>query len=227
MLVTAATPGGQEVSMTRQAQIALIPVFQFGMFCDADCSIFPGSAMTFAGPVHANGDFYPYVNTGNTLTFENKIAAFGNIVRTVLPNTFPSDKNGTVNVPTAPNGCVAVPPATTLSNCTQMAAVGTDNGDGSVTGGGAAQPKQTSAGKVPPARTVLCQQRTNGQVINGNYYVTGASTPQGRAPGNCPCPSSMGRTSLTKSFAALQPASRLPRRSASRANTTWRRFAFC
>ena len=69
MLVTAASPGGQEVSMARQAQLALIPVFQFGMFCDADCSIFPGSDMTFAGPVHANGDFYPYVNGGANLPF--------------------------------------------------------------------------------------------------------------------------------------------------------------
>ncbi|MGB9233210.1 MAG: hypothetical protein WCC04_02285 [Terriglobales bacterium] len=186
MTVTASMLGGQEVSMTRQAQIALIPVFQFGMFCDADCSIFPGSAMTFAGPVHANGDFYPYVNTGNTLTFENKIAAFGNIVRTQLPNTFPSDKNGTVNVPTAPNGCVAVPPATTLSNCTQMAAVGTDNGDGSVTGGGSSTAQPTAnvssywnSFSTGPNSGAAPNNGTNGQVINGNYYVTGASTPQG------------------------------------------------
>ena len=34
MLATAALPGGQEVSMTRSAQVSLIPVFQFGVFCD-------------------------------------------------------------------------------------------------------------------------------------------------------------------------------------------------
>ena len=44
MTVTASMWGGQEVTMMRSAQIAAIPVFQFGAFCDADCSIFPGGA---------------------------------------------------------------------------------------------------------------------------------------------------------------------------------------
>lgn len=175
MTVTAATLGGQEASMMRQAQIAMIPVFQFGMFCDADCSIFPGSGMTFAGPVHSNGDFYPYVGSGATLTFQGKISAYGNIVRTVLPNTNSgSSESGSVYVPTssASNAC-----STTTTNCTKMDAVGTDYGDGSVTGDGSstAQP----AGSISSYWTAFSQTTTNSQVINGNYYTTGASTPQG------------------------------------------------
>ena len=66
MLATAAFPGGQEVSMMRNAQVALIPVFQFGVFSESDLSFFPGPAMTFAGPVHTNGDLYLAGETGVT-----------------------------------------------------------------------------------------------------------------------------------------------------------------
>jgi len=40
MMATAAQMGGQEVSMMRSAQVALIPVFQFGVFCEGDCAFF-------------------------------------------------------------------------------------------------------------------------------------------------------------------------------------------
>jgi hypothetical protein len=176
MTVTASMFGGQEVTMMRGAQLAMIPVFQFGMFCDADCSIFPGSNMTFAGQVHANGDFYPFVGTGSTLTFQAKVAAFGNIVRNQLPNTNTTiaSHNGTVLVPTSSNANACSTPTT---NCFTMAAVGTSYGDGSVTGGGSstAQP----AANISSYWNGFSQTTTNYQVIDGNYYVTGASTPAG------------------------------------------------
>ena len=59
MLATAAMPGGQEVSMTRNAQVALIPVFQFGVFSESDLSFFSGPNFDMAGPVHTNGDLLP------------------------------------------------------------------------------------------------------------------------------------------------------------------------
>src|ERR1700757_3137873 len=52
MLATAAEPGGQEVSMTRSAQVALIPVFQFGVFSDSDLGFFSSPNLSFAGRVH-------------------------------------------------------------------------------------------------------------------------------------------------------------------------------
>src|ERR1700692_36794 len=123
MLATAAMVGGQEVSMTRSAQVALIPVFQFGMFCEGDCSIYPGSPMTFSGPVHSNGDFYPFTQSGSTLTFQSKVSAYGNIIRTVLPNTnSASTYSGTVYVPTAKNANAC---STTTTNCTSLASVST------------------------------------------------------------------------------------------------------
>src|SRR2546423_10862543 len=86
MLATAAQAGGQEVSMTRSAQVALIPVFQFGIFCDNDCSFFSGPDFDFAGRVHTNGDLYPAVGNGRTLTFHDKVPVFGNVIRTQLAN---------------------------------------------------------------------------------------------------------------------------------------------
>jgi len=192
MLVTAdLTTGGQEVSMTRQAQVALIPVFQFGMFCDGDCSIFPGSDMVFAGPVHANGDFYPFVNGGANLTFQSKVSVFGNIVRTLLPNTNAASikKTGNVYVPTS-NSTTACsittpgnPPSTAAANnCVQLDAVNSATyGDGSVEGmgTGAAQPAATAGSGYYSAFNTWSNTTTQDQFINNNYYVTGVNTPPG------------------------------------------------
>ncbi len=176
MTITAETMGAQEVSMTRQAQVALIPVFQFGMFCDADCSVFPGNDMTFAGPVHANGDFYPFVNAGAFLTFQSKVAAYGNIVRTVLPNTFGEvgDKTGTVYVPTSTSATacsqtnLTTAPSTTGNSCTAMGGVSTSSpwGNGSVQGLGGNPPQSSYSGSV---WTTWSNTTANDQVINGNY----------------------------------------------------------
>src|SRR5208282_2305325 len=56
--VTAAMMGGQEVNMTRTAQVALIPAFQYGVFCEGDCAFFDTPNLNFVGRVHANGDLY-------------------------------------------------------------------------------------------------------------------------------------------------------------------------
>ncbi|MFZ3210611.1 MAG: hypothetical protein WA188_03780 [Terriglobales bacterium] len=175
MTVTASMWGGQEVTMMRSAQIAAIPVFQFGAFCDADCSIFPGGGMTFAGPVHANGDFYPFVGAA-TLTFQGQVSAFGNIVRSQLPNTNTnlSGHSGTVYVPTSSSGGCSTP----TTNCQAMAAVGTSYGDGSVTGGGSST-AQPAVNLNNPTWSTFSNTTTHDQIINGNYYVTGASTPPG------------------------------------------------
>jgi len=184
LLATASeTIGGQEVSMTRTAQVALIPVFQFGMFCEGDCSIFPGSGMTFAGPVHSNGDFYPFVGSGANLTFQGKVSAFGNIVRTVLPNTnTAAAETGTVYVPTSSsttacsNASPGAAPSTAAANdCTSLAAVSTSSpwGDGSVEGLGGNPPQSTYIPSLPPAQTdtwtPFSATTTTHEIINGNY----------------------------------------------------------
>ena len=51
LAVTARAANGAETRMTRDIEVALIPVFQFGMFSDTDLSFFPGGNITFAGRI--------------------------------------------------------------------------------------------------------------------------------------------------------------------------------
>ncbi|MFZ0286507.1 MAG: hypothetical protein WAL32_14850, partial [Terriglobales bacterium] len=72
---TAQGPLGDEVNMSRTVQVALIPVFQFGIYSQSDLSFFAGVNLDFNGRVHTNGDLYIAAGTGDTLTFHNKITA--------------------------------------------------------------------------------------------------------------------------------------------------------
>jgi Tfp pilus assembly protein PilX len=159
MLATAAEPGGQEVSMTRQMQMALIPVFQFGVFCDGDCSFFSGPNFDFAGRVHVNQDLYPFVGPGSTLKFHDKVTVYGNVVRTMLANGLPpgSQYNGTVDIPTAAQGCDGAPP---LPACRALGLT-----EGSVTGAGGNPPLSGQNGGWP----TLSLSTYNGEIIDGNY----------------------------------------------------------
>jgi hypothetical protein len=165
MLATAAQAGGQEVSMMRTAQVALIPVFQFGVFCDGDCSFFSGPNFDFAGRVHTNGDLYPEVGPGSNLWFHDKITAYGNVVRTQLANGFPTaaNYNGNVMIPTAAQGCdLPARPACRALGLTE----------GSVTGAGGDPPQSASNTNWPTISLSLY----NSRIADGNYgntYGTG------------------------------------------------------
>lgn len=75
MNVTAQRVDGLEtVSMSRTAEVALIPVFQFGVFCDGDCFFGRSPNLAFAGRVHTNGDLYLGVADGYNLVLETKSA---------------------------------------------------------------------------------------------------------------------------------------------------------
>jgi len=164
MLATAAQPGGQEVSMMRTAQVALIPVFQFGVFSDSDLGFYSSPNLNFAGRVHTNGDLYVGVAGGATLTFHDKISAFGNVVRQNLPNGLSSSSNnntGTVLIPTASGGCDGSKPA-----CRSIALT-----EGSVTGMGG-NPPQSSQNSSWPS---ISLSTYNTKIIDGNYGNTGGT----------------------------------------------------
>jgi hypothetical protein len=169
MLATAAEPGGQEVSMTRTAQVALIPVFQFGVFSESDLSFYPGSNLDFTGPVHTNGDLYPFSGNGAKLTFHSKVAAFGNVVRTQLANGLAAGGNydGLVYIPSAEGLCPQGGGA--VAGCTQMPLVAANYGGGSVTGAGSVT-KQLSA--TYNGFWSGFSDSTNNEIINGNYGST-------------------------------------------------------
>src|SRR6202050_4678602 len=122
---------GASVNLSRTVEVALLPAFEFGVFCDGDCDYFAGPDFNFGGRVHTNGNLF--LASGSNLTFTDKIAAVGQVVTTQLENGWPTSTNygGTVYVPAAAGACPAAPnpgPGSTPALCPQLTA-------GSWTGG--------------------------------------------------------------------------------------------
>jgi len=102
MLVNSRTALGKEVTLRRTTQTVGIPMFQFGVFCDMDCSFFAGPAFNFGGRMHTNGNLW--LASGSTLTMSDKVDAYKDVIRTNLSNGFPTGTNyaGVVNITTSP-----------------------------------------------------------------------------------------------------------------------------
>jgi Tfp pilus assembly protein PilX len=138
MQVTATRPAGASVNITRKVEVALIPVFQFGVFCGYDCSYFAGPNFAFGGRVHTNSNLF--LAAGADLVFTDKIAAYKQIVMDRLENGWStgSGYGGTIYIPTASGGCVLAFPPTyppTGSNCKTLPGATTIPGDASWSGG--------------------------------------------------------------------------------------------
>ncbi len=165
LAVTSQRPLGEQVRMLRTVEIALIPVFQFGVFSDSDLGFFSSPQLDFAGRVHTNGDLYLGVSSSATLTFHDKITAYGNVVRNQLPNGLaPSssyNNDGPVKIPFASTGCDSP------SSPTACRAIGMS--EGSVVAG----PSSAQNYTVWPN---LSKSTYNGFIRDGNYdgpYGTG------------------------------------------------------
>ena len=104
--VAATRPGGASVNMTRGVEVALIPVFQFGVFSDSDLSYFAGPPFAFQGRVHTNGNLYLAANSG-PLIIDAKTTAVGEIIRDRLANNYTAAGAyaGDVYIPFANNDC--------------------------------------------------------------------------------------------------------------------------
>jgi len=135
MQVIASRPAGATVNMTRKVEVALIPVFQFGVFCGYDCSYFPGPPFSFGGRVHTNGSLF--LAAGGDLVFDDKLAAYKQIVMDQLENGNPTTTGygGTVFVPKASGGCPLNTYPPTGANCVALPRAGTVPGDASWSGG--------------------------------------------------------------------------------------------
>lgn len=99
--VVAQGSSGTEAKLNRTIQVALIPVFQFGVFSDSDLSFFAGPNFNFGGRVHTNGNLYLAEGGGNTLTLSQKVTTASDVIRTQLSNGYSTNNssyNGTVNV---------------------------------------------------------------------------------------------------------------------------------
>jgi hypothetical protein len=146
---------GDEVNMSRTVEVALIPVFQFGVFSESDLSFFAGVNLNFNGRTHTNGDLYLDAGTGATTTFEDKITAWGNVIRTQLANgntSVATNHLGTVNILTTSQGCN--PP---VPGCRAIA-----QAEGSVVGGPA-------SAQNPNWNPTISIGDYNSWIIDGNY----------------------------------------------------------
>jgi PilX N-terminal len=148
---------GASVNLTRTVEVALLPAFEFGVFCDGDCDYFAGPPFNFGGRVHTNGNLF--LASGATLTFTDKIAAVNQVVMDQLENGHPTNNGytGQVVVPSAAGACPPAPAAGPVApSCNQL-------GFGSYTGGfppvGAIS---NVAGWVPESKTTFA-----GFILNG------------------------------------------------------------
>jgi hypothetical protein len=113
--ITARTSGKSEVRMRREMQTIAIPVFQFGMFCENDCSFFAGPDFSFGGRIHSNQSLYLKQDTGGTLTLKDRVTAVREIIRSHLQNGKYGSHTSTVRVAKA-SGCPG-----TVANCRNLA----------------------------------------------------------------------------------------------------------
>jgi hypothetical protein len=121
--VTARLNSGAEAKLTRVVQTVGIPVFQFGIFCQYDCSTFAGPTLTFGGRVHSNANLW--LSAGGTTTFADKVTASGQVITTNLSNGNPTSNGytGTVQIDTTPENS-ATATALTMGSVTGSSVVG-------------------------------------------------------------------------------------------------------
>lgn len=117
---------GASVNLTRTIEVALLPAFEFGIFCEYDCDYFAGPPFNFGGRVHTNNNLFLAANTG-PLTFTDKITAYGQIVTSQLENGTAAGSgsgsyNGSIYVPTAAGGCPAAPGQGPATHCVALSA---------------------------------------------------------------------------------------------------------
>ena len=96
LTTTAHTTDGSETRLQRSVQTVSIPVFQFGVFSETDLSFFPGPNFNFGGRVHSNGHLF--LAGGNTVTLSDRVTALGEVIRTKLSNSWPTQNGYQGNV---------------------------------------------------------------------------------------------------------------------------------
>jgi hypothetical protein len=174
LTVNATRPSGASVNITRRIEVALIPVFQFGVFCGYDCSYFAGPNFSFGGRVHTNGSLY--LAGGASLVFNDKIAAFNQVVMDQLENGHltAAGYGGTVYASKAAGGCplnTFPPPSGAGTNCVALpVSTGGSPGDASWSGG-----IPGLGGGPNPAFPSISAGALNGYVTNS---LTGATNMQ-------------------------------------------------
>ena len=91
-----------QVSLEREFNNYLVPMFQFGVFSNEDLEFSPGPVVTFNGRIHSNANIYALRNT----TFLNRVTMAGELVRDATSGGLPNGQTGFDNVWINVNGKV-------------------------------------------------------------------------------------------------------------------------
>jgi len=103
LTVTAQAGRGSEARLNREVQVALIPVFQFGVFSDDDLAFHAGPSFDFGGRVHTNGNLFLMQGGSNTLTMSQRVTAVAEVIRMQRSNRRVNNSHlGTVRILTSP-----------------------------------------------------------------------------------------------------------------------------
>ena len=134
LTVVAEGPNNTEVKMTRQVQEVAVPVFQYGIFSQSDLSFFAGPNFGFGGRTATNGNLFLAEGDG-TLTLNDKVTAFGDVVRTELSNGVGTAAGGYINPVDITIGSAGGCPTPTCPACPTATCRALALTEGSVTGG--------------------------------------------------------------------------------------------
>jgi hypothetical protein len=95
---TATYNDGTQVTLTRNMNNYMIPLFQFGMFSDEDIELHPGATFTFNGRVHANGNVY----VAGLVKFLDKVTSAHEVLYDTMRNGAARGSASTVSMAVGP-----------------------------------------------------------------------------------------------------------------------------
>src|SRR5882724_8918818 len=143
MNVNVVRPSSAAANITRNVEVALIPVFQFGIFSESDLSFNNGANFGFGGRIHTNGNLFLVPQTGGTAMLGDKTTVFGEVIRDLLQNGAGTGTSFTgtpyqANAATGCNAAIAVPraPFGTETNCQSLTVPSASWSGGIPPGGG-------------------------------------------------------------------------------------------
>jgi hypothetical protein len=125
--ISARRAWGAEVRLSRSVEVALIPVFQFGVFFDRDLSYSAGTGFDFGGRVHTNTNLFLASSSATGLVLHSRVTAVGEVIRAQLSNgldTASTGRDEPVYIPTAASGCDGTQPACRNLQLTEGSKVG-------------------------------------------------------------------------------------------------------
>lgn len=100
--------GNVTAYVQQDMEIALTPLFQFGMFFNMDLELYPSPAFTISGPVHTNNRLmaHPEWGSTNTITFRDRVTTVEGLFADHTMKVTSRYPNGTAPTPTRSDGNV-------------------------------------------------------------------------------------------------------------------------